>query len=37
MASHLAEIYRLNHFKAINISRENELRVGSVIVFATLQ
>ena len=32
MASHLAVICRLNHFKAININRENELRVGSVDV-----
>ena len=30
MALHLAVMRRLNHFKAININRENDFRVGSV-------
>ena len=30
MALHLAVMCRLNHFKAININRENDFRVRSV-------
>ena len=33
MASHLAVMCRLNHFKVFNIGRENELRVSSVTDF----
>ena len=32
MASHLAVMFRLNHFKAININRESDFRVGSIII-----